>query len=76
MSEPITYELGDITVHNHMTVHGAGSNQMDRPRWAYLVLPQPADARWNGAPPEAFDPAAHSMTPYGKFPDEAFPIIA
>ncbi len=49
---------------------------MDRPRWAYLVLPQPADARWNGAPPEAFDPAAHKMTPYGKFPDEAFPIIA
>lgn len=76
MSEPMTYELGDITVHNHMTVHGAGTNQMDRPRWAYLVLPQPADARWNGAPPEAFDPAAHQMTPYGRFPDEGFPIIA
>jgi hypothetical protein len=43
---------------------------------AYLILPQPADARWNGAPPEAFDPAAHKMTPYGKFPDESFPIIA
>ena len=39
-------------------------------------LPQPADARWNGAPPEAFDPAAHNMTPYGTFPDEGFPIIA
>ncbi len=76
LSDPINYELGDITVHNHLTVHGAGSNQMDRPRWAYLVLPQPADARWNGSPPEAFDPAAHNMTPYGKFPDEAFPIIA
>lgn len=76
MSDPITYELGDITVHNHMTVHGAGKNLLDRPRWAYLVLPQPADARWNGAPPEAFDPAAHGMTPYGMFPDEAFPIIA
>jgi len=76
MSEPITYELGDITVHSHHTVHGAGKNLMDRPRWAYLVLPQPADARWNGAPPEAFDPAAHNMTPYGKFPDEGFPIIA
>jgi hypothetical protein len=43
---------------------------------AYLILPQPADARWSGAPPEAFDPAAHKMTPYGKFPDESFPIIA
>ena len=75
LSDPVTYELGDITVHNHLTVHGAGSNQLDRPRWAYLVLPQPADARWNGAPPEAFVPAAHKMTPYGKVPDEAFPII-
>jgi hypothetical protein len=75
MSNPITYELGDITVHDHRTVHGAGSNQMDRPRWAYLVLPQPADARWNGAPPEAFDPAAHAMVPYGTFPDAGFPII-
>lgn len=76
MSEQVTYEVGDVTVHTHQTVHGAGANTLDRPRWAYLVLPQPADARWNGAPPEAFDPAAHKMTPYGRFPDDAFPIIA
>ena len=76
LSGPVNYELGDITVHDHRTVHGAGSNQLDRPRWAYLVLPQPADARWNGAPPEAFDPAAHGMVPYGMFPDAGFPIIA
>ena len=74
-SPQIDYELGDITVHTHLTVHGAGANHLDRPRWAYLVLPQPADARWNGAPPEAFDPKAHDMEPYGKFPDAAFPII-
>ena len=24
MSEQMTYELGDITVHTHLTVHGAG----------------------------------------------------
>jgi hypothetical protein len=76
MSDPVNYERGDITVHNHLLVHGAGANMMDRPRWAYLVLPQPADARWNGSPPEAFDPAANGMTPYGTFPDEAFPVIA
>jgi len=76
MSEPVTYELGDVTVHNHLCVHGAGPNMLDTPRWAYLVLPQPADARWNGAPPEAFDPAAHNMAPFGRFPDDAFPIIA
>jgi len=72
----MTYELGDVTAHNHLTIHGAGANMTAGPRWAYLVLPQPADARWNGAPPEAFDPAAHGMTAYGRFPDEAFPIIA
>ena len=72
----VVYELGDVTVHTHFTVHGASPNTLDRPRWAYLILPQPADARWNGAPPEAFDPAAHNMTAYGRFPDDAFPIIA
>ena len=71
---PIDYELGDITVHNHLTVHGAGKNLLDRPRWAYLVLPQPADAVWNGAPPEAFDTTG--MTAYQPFPDDRFPIIA
>lgn len=74
-TDQVTYELGDVTAHNHLTIHGAGANHMDRPRWAYLVLPQPADAVWNGSPPEAFDPAAHGMTAYGKFPDAAFPII-
>lgn len=76
MTEQVTYGLGDISVHSHLTVHGAGQNNLDRPRWAYLVLPQPADARWNGSPPEAFVPDAHGMVPYGKFPDDAFPIIA
>jgi hypothetical protein len=73
-SPQIDYALGDVTVHNHLTVHGAGKNGLDRPRWAYLVLPQPADAVWNGAPPEAFDPAG--MTVYQPFDDARFPIIA
>ena len=73
-SPQINYALGDITVHSHLTVHGAGKNLLDRPRWAYLVLPQPADAVWNGAPPEAFDPTG--MKAYQPFSDERFPIIA
>lgn len=74
MSEPITYERGDITVHSHLTVHGTGVNQMDKPRWAYLVLTQPVDAVWNGAPPEAFDTTG--MQPYGRFNDANFPVLA
>jgi ectoine hydroxylase-related dioxygenase (phytanoyl-CoA dioxygenase family) len=73
-SPQIDYALGDVTVHSHLMVHGAGKNLTDRPRWAYLVLPQPADAVWNGAPPEAFDPTG--MTPYAPFDDARFPIIA
>jgi len=73
-SPQIDYALGDVTVHSHLMVHGAGMNMTDRPRWAYLVLPQPADAVWNGAPPEAFDPTG--MTPYAPFDDARFPIIA
>jgi hypothetical protein len=73
-SPQIIYELGDVTVHNHLTVHGASKNLLNHPRWAYLVLPQPADAVWNGAPPEAFDPTG--MTAYQPFNDERFPIIA
>jgi Phytanoyl-CoA dioxygenase (PhyH) len=73
-SDQIVYELGDITVHSHLTVHGASKNLLDRPRWAYLVLPQPADAVWNGAPPEAFDTTG--MKAYQPFDDARFPIIA
>ncbi|TGD76147.1 phytanoyl-CoA dioxygenase [Mangrovimicrobium sediminis] len=73
MTDPIEYELGDITVHTHLTIHGAGQNQTDKPRWAYLVLAQPEDACWNGAPPEAFDTTG--MTPNQRLDDERFPII-
>ncbi|CAN7193585.1 phytanoyl-CoA dioxygenase family protein [Phenylobacterium sp. LjRoot225] len=55
MSAPMSYAAGDVTVHSHLTVHGAGMNLTDRPRWAYLMLVQPADVCWNGAPSEAFD---------------------
>lgn len=71
---PMVYELGDVTVHSHLTVHGAGKNLMDRPRWAYLVLVQPSDACWNGAMPEAFDPAG--MVQNQLLPDDRFPIIS
>ncbi|XVQ07622.1 phytanoyl-CoA dioxygenase family protein [Spirillospora sp. CA-255316] len=74
MSEPMTYELGDITVHTHLTIHGAGPNTMDRPRWAYLLVTQPADVCWNGSPCPNFDSTA--MKPWEPFGDERFPVIS
>jgi Phytanoyl-CoA dioxygenase (PhyH) len=74
MSEPMTYELGDITVHTHLTIHGAGPNVMDRPRWAYILVTQPGDVRWNGSPCPNFD---HSvMKQWEPFGDERFPVIS
>ncbi len=73
MSEPVTYALGDITVHSHLTIHGAGQNQTDHPRWAYIVLTQPEDVCWNGAPPEAFDTTG--MVPNQRLDDERFPLL-
>jgi hypothetical protein len=72
--EPMSYAAGDVTVHSHMTVHGAGANLTDRPRWAYLVLVQPADACWTGAPAEAFDSTGMQINE--PLPEDRFPTLA
>jgi hypothetical protein len=73
MSEPVSYRAGDVTVHSHLTAHGAGRNMTDRPRWAYLVLTQPADVSYNGGYTEAFDPTGLERDQ--QLPDDRFPII-
>jgi hypothetical protein len=73
-SEAMHYQVGDVTVHSHLTVHGAGKNLTDTPRWAYLITVNPADALWTGAKLEAFDPSG--MEPYEPFDDQRFPILA
>ena len=74
VSEAMTYEVGDVTVHNHLTVHGAGANTTDSPRWAMITSTLPTDAHWNGSPPEAFDPA--HLKPYQLLDEERFPTLA
>lgn len=73
MSEQMSYAVGDVTVHSHLTVHGGGANFTDKPRWAYILLVQPADICWNGAPSEAFDCTGMEMNQ--PLNDERFPII-
>lgn len=73
MSQQLTYELGDISVHTHLTIHGAGVNTMDRPRWAYLLVTQPADVCWNGSVTPNFD-SSH-MRQWQPLDDERFPLI-
>jgi hypothetical protein len=74
MSGPVGYAAGDATVHSNMTVHGAGANLTDHPRWAYTVMVNPADVRWNGGPAEAYDTAGMAMLQ--PFDDARFPVIS
>lgn len=73
-TEPMTYEVGDITVHTHLTVHGAGANLLEVPRWAYIVVTQPEDVCWNGSPCPNFDYSA--MKPWEPLGGERFPVIS
>jgi hypothetical protein len=41
---------GDCTVHNAMTIHGAGANLRSEPRWSYICTYFPTDSRYNGMP--------------------------
>jgi ectoine hydroxylase-related dioxygenase (phytanoyl-CoA dioxygenase family) len=70
---PVAYAAGDVTVHSNLTVHGAGENLTERPRWAYTVIVNPGDVRWNGGPVEAYDTAGMIMLQ--PLDDERFPII-
>ncbi len=72
-SAPVVYKAGDVTVHSHLTVHGAGRNITDRPRWPYLVLTQPADVAYNGGYSEVLDPGRFERDQ--PLPDDQFPII-
>lgn len=74
ISEPVSYAAGDATVHSNLTVHAAGRNLTDKPRWAYIVIVNPSDARWNGAPAEAFD--CSGLRLHEELDDERFPIIS
>lgn len=78
-TDPIEYEIGDVTVHDALTVHGAGPNMTDEPRWAYMVLLHPADSHWTGAPmgctaEEAID--CSDMKPNELLDATRFPVLS
>jgi hypothetical protein len=71
---PISYRAGDATVHSNLCVHGAGENLTNAPRWAYAIIVNPSDVRWNGGPAEAFDTTG--MQVLQELDDQRFPIIS
>jgi hypothetical protein len=73
MSEEQTYAPGDVTVHSNLTVHSAGTNVTDDPRWTYIVIVNPADVCWTGGPIDAVKTEGlHYLKPMD---DERFPVI-
>jgi ectoine hydroxylase-related dioxygenase (phytanoyl-CoA dioxygenase family) len=50
VSDPITQPLaaGEATVHDGLTLHGAGENLSDRPRRGWTMIFMPAETRWTG----------------------------
>lgn len=74
MTPPMHYELGDVTVHTHLTIHGASANRTELPRWAWLVIVQPEDICWNGSPCPNFDHRA--MEPWQPMHGDRFPVIS
>ena len=69
----LSYEAGDVTVHSNMTVHSAGANLTDSPRWTYIVIVNPADACWTGGPADAF--RTDGLTLHQPMDDGRFPVI-
>lgn len=52
VSEPVTQPLlaGEATVHDGLTLHGAGENMSDRARRGWTMIFMPSETRWTGGP--------------------------
>jgi ectoine hydroxylase-related dioxygenase (phytanoyl-CoA dioxygenase family) len=54
-SEPVDLKPGDATVHSQLVIHEAPANTSDAPRWAYITLYFPSDAKYSGRPFHGLD---------------------
>jgi hypothetical protein len=52
VGDPITVPLaaGEATIHDGLTLHGAGPNLTDRPRRGWTIVFLPGDTLWTGGP--------------------------
>lgn len=50
--QPVTQPLsaGEATVHDGLTLHGAGENRSNTPRRGWTIIYIPSDTRWTGGP--------------------------
>ncbi|MEQ8718403.1 MAG: phytanoyl-CoA dioxygenase family protein [Acidimicrobiales bacterium] len=74
VGEPVTVPLaaGEATVHDGLTLHGAGPNLTDTPRRGWTMIFIPADTRWTGGPHPHADNNIAGMVMNDTFDDERF----
>jgi hypothetical protein len=46
LTEPMSYQPGDATVHHGFMIHGSEPNRSARPRYSSIISYVPADTRW------------------------------
>ena len=73
LTDPISLQPGDVTVHSHFMIHGTGENLSDLPRWSWGALYLPSDARYTGAQSPYTD--GLGLEPFGPLEHPDFPII-
>lgn len=72
-SGPVHLHPGDATIHTNFTVHTAGPNVGNRPRWAWGAMFLPGDALYTGARSPLTD--GKGLEPFGPIAHPDFPII-
>ena len=73
LTDPVTLQPGDATVHCDRMIHGTGKNSSGRIRWSWAGVLVPGDARYTGA--SAYFTDGLGLKPYAQLDHQKFPII-
>jgi hypothetical protein len=73
MSEPMSFEPGDVIAHCSWVVHGTDANAGTQPRWVYRPSYFPADAVCMGVPSSTL--AERGIKPFDTLDHADFPIV-
>ncbi|MDH6108206.1 hypothetical protein P3T36_004329 [Kitasatospora sp. MAP12-15] len=73
MSEPMSFEPGDVIAHGSWVVHGTDANVSSAPRWVYRPTYFPADAVYMGVPSETI--GERGIRPFEVLQHDDFPVV-
>jgi hypothetical protein len=73
LSPPLHLEVGDVTVHDSLTVHSAPHNDSNTTRWVYAVTWFPAETLYTGA--SSYHTNGLGLEVDQPFDDARFPVV-